>query len=595
MLYTDAIYLILAILLFSGWPAQAVLTWPEVLALWVLKEICFIGITLFKLKKTYSPIDFIRTQSLLKLFAFLWFSLDVILLEIPAFLPFQKEFLKDLSGLILFFHYLFLIWWLSALYEKRSALAKLSPSSYVISHFKLLLPFLIPWFLINLLFFVLEKHLPVSGIWAELFYFGCFVGALVVLMAPLAVRAWNCRPLPESNLRQLISSYLAREKARLGEIYLWETFDGRLLTAGVIGVIPKLRYLLISRGLLAALEEAEVLSVVAHEVGHIKRHHMFWLLVFFVLFSLIIYFVFMPLYLLFLAYFPRPDLLDVFGGQGLLLPEAFMTLGLLISVVLYFRFLLGFFLRNFERQADLYCLESLGTAHGLIKAFKKIAALSGNTEDLPSWHHYSIRQRIEFLLAAEKDPTLIAKHHQKVKKWLTFYLAFSLALILGLSRLPTKQLEEKAKLNLAYGEFLKEASIFPSKETFTYLGHLAYELGKEKDALKWYKMALKFEKDPEVLNNMAWILVTSKDKNLRNPKRALKLALEATSEKLTAIHLDTLAEAWFANKNPEKACLYSILAEARARLDPDYYPNFDYYIKQKERFCNAARSSSKVP
>ncbi|OAG28484.1 M48 family metallopeptidase [Thermodesulfatator autotrophicus] len=590
MLYTDAIYLILAILLFSSWPAEATLPLPEIILAWLLKEAFLITLAINKFKRAYSARDFISTQTFLKFVAFGCFVLDVIVLEVPAFIPSKAAFFKDIAGIILFLHYLIIIWTVAAFYEKRSPLINISVSAYVLSHLKLLFPFLLPWLMVNAVFAVLEPYFSLSqGLYGELLYFGCFLGAISILMPPLAVKTWECKPFPTSNIRRVIEEYLQREKARLGGIYLWETFRGKLLTAGIIGVVPRFRYLLISKGLLATLEEAEVLSVVAHEVGHIKRHHMFWLLTFFVLFSLIVYFAFMPLYLAFLAYFPRPDWLVLWGGENLLLPEALLTVGLALSVVFYFRFLLGFFLRNFERQADLYCLESLGTAQGLIRAFQKIAAISGHTEDVPSWHHFSIRQRINFLLAAEKDPSLIKKHHRKVKLCLITYLLLA-ALLMGIfSRLSLENLEKKAKLNLSYGELLEEARVFGTTRVFALLGHVAYELGREKEALAWYKKAIALEEDPEILNNMAWILATSKDKALRNPKEALKLAQKATAQKLTAVHLDTLAEAWFVNGNPERACLYATLAARRAELATDYYHNIDYYFQQKERFCHAKR------
>ncbi|AEH44455.1 Tetratricopeptide TPR_1 repeat-containing protein [Thermodesulfatator indicus DSM 15286] len=591
MLYTDAIYLILAILLFSSWPAEATLPLPEIFLAWFIKEISLLLLAVYKFKRARTARDFISAQTFLKFLAFGCFALDVIILEIPAFIPQEKSFLKDLVGVILFLHYLILVWAVAAFYEKRSPLANISVPAYVLSHLKLLFPFLLPWFLVNALFSLLEGRLPFNqGIYGELFYFVCFLGAIILLMPPLAVKTWECKPFPVSNIRRIIEDYISRERARLGGIYLWETFRGKLLTAGVIGVVPRFRYLLISRGLLATLEEAEVLSVVAHEIGHIKRHHMFWLLTFFVLFSLIIYFAFIPLYLVFLAYFPRPDLLVLWGGENLLLPEALLTIGLAVSVVLYFRFLLGFFLRNFERQADLYCLESLGTAQGLVRAFKKIAAISGHTEDVPSWHHFSIRQRIEFLEAAESDPTLISRHHRKVKLCLVSYLFLAVLLIGLFNRLPAEHLEKRARLNLYYGELLEEARVFGNPEVLALLGHVAYELGREKEALNWYEKALTLKEDPEILNNMAWILATTKDKALKDPKKALSLAQKATAQKLTAIHLDTLAEAWFANGNPQRACLYATLAARRAELAPDFYENLRYYRQQKEKFCHAERT-----
>ncbi len=587
MLYTDAIYLILALVLFSGWPTENHIAFKDVFTPFLLKEGLFVGLVFLKLKLSRHPREFLRAQSLLKLLAFISFTADVIGLSIPSLLEGQNGFLKDLAGLGLFLHYFVIIWFFSALYESRGIFANLSPRKYVLANLKLLLPFLIPWFLVNLALLGLDRYLPFEGLEKEIFYFALFLGALIFLMAPIAVRTWGCHPLPPSNLKRLILAYLEKEKTKLNEVYVWETFEGRLLTAGIIGVLPKFRYLLLSTGLLAALEETEILSVVAHEVGHLKHRHMAWLLLFFVLFSALVYLAFYPAFMALIAYFPFPEYFARL--ENLFVPEAFFTLGLLLAVIFYFRLLLGFFLRNFERQADLYCLESLGTAEGLIRSFKKIAALSGHTEDLPSWHHFSIKERIEFLKEAQTNPHLALKHHRKLRFWLALYVTSTL-LLLGLFwRFPVEQLEKRAKLNLLYGTLLKEYKVLPSVSLKETLGHVAYELGREKEALRWYESVLAEKQDPEIMNNVAWILVTAKDKRLRDPLRGLKLALKATAEKLCATHLDTLAEAWWINQRPEKACLYGVLALDRAKTAPDYYLDLDYFQRQEEKFCHVAR------
>ncbi len=601
MLYSDIIYLLLAIVLFSSWPAEGKLfelTSP--FSLWILKELGFVGVVFWSIRRSRHVAAFLRTQATLKALAFLCFVADVLIFNLPSFLRelgLEDPFLFDATGLLLFLHYFLLIWLVSGLYERRSPLNNLSLTQYLSAHLRLLLPFLVPWLIVNIAFEILEKVFgPYHGILYETWYFGSFILALLLLVPPLAAKLWDCQPLPESRLRRLINEYLTRERVKLAEILLWQTFGGRLLTAGVIGLLPRFRYLLLSPGLLAALEEVEILSVVAHEVGHLKRHHMLWLVVFFIFFTILVYLAFSPLFLALLAYFPFPQLLDGKPGAEYFLPEAIFSLGLILSVVFYFRFLFGFFLRNFERQADLYCLESLGTAEGLIRSLRKIAALSGHTEDLPSWHHYSIRERIEFLKEASTNPGLLKRHHRKVRLALVSYLLFMGLVSLILSQLPREKLEKKASLNLTLGPLLREANLFPRAETLTLLGTTYYELGREKEALWWYERALELDpQNPELLNNLAWILVTAKDPALRDPEKGLRFALKACLEKPLATHLDTLAEAWFLHHRPDKACLYSVLALHRAFEAPDFYPNLEYYQKQKDRFCHAARKTQTLP
>ena len=78
--------------------------------------------------------------------------------------------------------------------------------------------------------------------------------------------------------------------------------------------------------------------------------------------------------------------------------------------------------------------------------------------------------------------------------------------------------------------------------------------GREAEAIQAYEMALDIQHDePELLNNLAWLLLTSKDLSLRNPIRALRLARDAATIAPKGYVLDTLATAYWANGFLEEA------------------------------------------
>jgi len=56
---------------------------------------------------------------------------------------------------------------------------------------------------------------------------------------------------------------------------------------------------------------------------------------------------------------------------------AFTVLGLM---VLYFRFLFGYFIRNFERQADLHVFKAIGNSQSIISAFEKLQYFQETSE-----------------------------------------------------------------------------------------------------------------------------------------------------------------------------------------------------------------------
>ncbi len=88
--------------------------------------------------------------------------------------------------------------------------------------------------------------------------------------------------------------------------------------------------------------------------------------------------------------------------------------------------------------------------------------------------------------------------------------------------------------------------------------------GVEKDlqkAQEWYERALKIKPDyANVLNSLAWDLATSKDKSLHDYPRAVKLAERAVALGMDRYNLDTLAVAYFKNKQ------YADAVQAQERL-----------------------------
>jgi len=115
------------------------------------------------------------------------------------------------------------------------------------------------------------------------------------------------------------------------------------------------------------------------------------------------------------------------------------------------------------------------------------------------------------------------------------------------------------------------------------LGDLFFSRGLEDRSLKAYSKALQLDPaNPELLNNFAWLLLTSSDQDLRDPQRALTLARSAAVLSPLPHVLDTLATAFWANGFVDEA----VETEHRAlERDSDQAP---FYRQQLERFQNEA-------
>jgi tetratricopeptide (TPR) repeat protein len=99
-----------------------------------------------------------------------------------------------------------------------------------------------------------------------------------------------------------------------------------------------------------------------------------------------------------------------------------------------------------------------------------------------------------------------------------------------------------------------------------------HNLGKYRDAIRTYEQILSIQSDHAVaLNNLAWILVTIPEEELRDKERALILAERAVALEKSPIFLDTLAETCHANGLTEEAVENIKRAISLAKGDRGYY------------------------
>ncbi len=105
-----------------------------------------------------------------------------------------------------------------------------------------------------------------------------FAGALgvLILLPPIVRRVWETVPLGPGVLRDELSTLCAREGVRVREILVWRT-GGSMLNGAVLGVLPRLRYILLTDALLESLTLRQVRAVMAHEVAHVRLRHMPWM------------------------------------------------------------------------------------------------------------------------------------------------------------------------------------------------------------------------------------------------------------------------------------------------------------------------------
>ena len=520
------------------------------------------------------------------------FAVDIYGLNIASFLVDIQLFetiptLEALLFLTIFVAYLTLVWSNAHDAYRHIYRSEISRKAYVASNIAFSIPVLLPWLLLSGiadLILALPFDLPkriLSSPEGEAAYFLFFL-FFVTLIGPLIIQKfWRCHPLEAGFYRQRIEALCRRANLRYADILYWPIFGGRMITAGVMGLVSRFRYILVTDALLRILSPEEVDAVIAHEVGHIKKWHLMFYLFFLIGFTIIAFSTYnLIIYLIILS----ESIYHFIFMTGISLPTAITglhSLAIILSFLIYFRFIFGYFMRNFERQADAFVYSLFDSAVPLISTFRKIVAASGHSADKPNWHHFSIRQRVDFLKRCEEDRSYIQRHDRKVHISILIYaMVMVMVGILGYQLnfgQTGQQLNEKVFETAILHEISRNGE--SNASLYGMLGDLYFGRRSFDQAVAAYRAALELEPDSAiVLNNYAWLLATCENAAYRNPKLALELAKRAAAIEKAPHILDTLAECQFVSGQIAQA-----IQTAEAALDLAK-TNREYYKGQLEKF-----------
>jgi Zn-dependent protease with chaperone function len=549
----------------------------------------------------HSDRRFHATQTQQSIMALVVFAVDVYGLNTGALL---RRFslltalptMEALIFLSLFIGYLCVVWSLAYPSYKKIYGTGLSRGDYVRSSISFAVPVLLPWLflsatadLIHLLPFAAPKRFLMS-VEGQIAYFMFFLLVIAVIGPGIIQRFWGCRPLAFGTTRQRIESLCEKADMKFKNILVWPLFGGYTITAGVMGLIRRFRYILITPALMRHLEGEELDAVIAHEIGHIKKHH---LLLYLFLFAGYLLLVFFSLDLIgFLIIYAQAAFSPL--KMNAPAPATFTSIGFGLVMILlffsYFRYVFGYFMRNFERQADLFAYSLTGNVRPLISTFEKITAATGQDPRKPNWHHFSIGQRMDYLKKCETDKSWIKRHDLKIKKSIAAYVAA--ILLAGWVGYGVHYGDMGERLNSRLLETVLEQQIQTNPgdpDLYQALGDLYYSKKEYAQTIAAYQQAIFL--DPhhaDALNNLAWLYATCADERFRRPQEALALAEQAAALSPKPHILDTLAEAFYVNGNMKAAIDAEKRALAAAKTDTAYYR------KQLKRFKTALETPAET-
>ena len=326
-------------------------------------------------------------------------------------------------------------WWCLSVPIRRASRVPWTRSAFVWQQIRFsLLPLAVSLPVIDLMFFI-GNSTPIGGWFLHQLgtvgnVLAVFIvsAGLLLLLPWILVRMWGAQPLPASALRDELESACTRARIPIAAILRWPVHGGRVYNAMVLGVLPRLRYVLFTDDLLRDFSSEERIAVLGHELGHARHGHL-WIYMLFALATGLVSL---------LARTPLEGLFAQVPRANAIAPDVRSGLIALILLALQWRLAFGYLSRACERQADLAGATLVGggdTARGapqMQRALIAVAQFSGTDPQSPSWRHYSINQRVTWLGLVTLDAQVAERHHQRLR-WVVGLLAAATSVLFALS------------------------------------------------------------------------------------------------------------------------------------------------------------------
>jgi STE24 endopeptidase len=231
----------------------------------------------------------------------------------------------------------------------------------------LLLLALLGGFLLSALLSLVRYAGPSWWFWAWGIFFGFQLLMTLLYPAVIAPMFNRFTPLSEPRLAEKIADLARKEGLNIRGIYQMDAARRSKHTNAYFTGLGKTKRVVLFDTLISSHEEDEILAVLAHEIGHLKRGHIRKQILLMGLGTFLLFY----LASLMIRW---PLLYESFGFIG-----TPVYAGLFLAGVLWDPF--GFFLapiamavsRRFEREADFYCLRAIRDPVALSRAMKRLA------------------------------------------------------------------------------------------------------------------------------------------------------------------------------------------------------------------------------
>ena len=273
--------------------------------------------------------------------------------------------------------------------------------SYLAFHFRILVIPAVPVLLIagsNHL--VRDPGSPglVAACFPSLFYGSFFVATvLVVVFSPWLVRlAVPTRAMTDGPLRRRFEELAERASFRFLDIRVCET-HGHVVNAAFVGLLGRLRYVIMTDGILARLNDDDLVGVFAHEMGHSVRRHIVFNMMMMLGFSM---------------------LMNLLASRTVALAPSseILPFAPLLALPVFILFVFSPVARSFETEADVYAGEILGDPGPISRSLGAVGRMSPDRIDKGGLIHPSINDRVAFLQRFFDEPAAQAAFARRSRR-----------------------------------------------------------------------------------------------------------------------------------------------------------------------------------
>lgn len=270
--------------------------------------------------------------------------------------------------------------------------------------------------------------------------------AALFLVMPFVLRwIWDTEPLPGGEVRRFLLELCHRHGVRVRELLVWKT-HGAVINAAVMGLTPRLRFILLTDGLLNQLDRNHIEAIMAHELAHVKRKHLIWLLVSALAIGSVLQIVLTFIFGGVMAWVSSPAWLSALWFEGFGPNEAAFCLIVILTGAGWL-WLFGVISRLTERQADTFAVEHMvmmrddpemddqghplvdtASVQAMVGALERVAKLNHMSTSRHNWRHGSIAVRQDYL------SQLIGQRIDRlgINRTMAFVNAFSLLSLLSM-------------------------------------------------------------------------------------------------------------------------------------------------------------------